>query len=151
MGLLYQPAGESNALVQRAFDGGTFARLLGEAKAQGNVPAMGRILALMLLRGSDFGAPDGEAWDEIFARFPSIPKELDEALARYLREPPLEWLIDDRGSWPSLGPLIDALVRFDIEQAEGSGFTTAWILASAETLHAVSYTHLDVYKRQLAT
>lgn len=137
LGLLYQAAAESSTLVQRAFDAGAFARLLGEAKAQGNVPAMGRILALMLLRGSDFGAPDGEAWDEIVARFPSLLKELDEALARYLGEPPLDWLIDDRGSWPSLDPLIDALVRFDIEQAESNGFTTEWILASAETLHAL--------------
>ncbi|WP_082657454.1 P-loop NTPase fold protein [Sphingopyxis sp. A083] len=137
LGLLYQAAAESSALVQRAFDGGAFARLLGEANEQGNAPAMGRILGLMLLRGSDFGPPDGDAWDEIIARFPSLLNELDEALARYLGEPPLDWLIDDRDGWPSLGPLIDALVRFDIEKAGSGGFTTAWILANAENLHAL--------------
>ncbi|KQZ73910.1 hypothetical protein ASE06_16475 [Sphingopyxis sp. Root214] len=142
LGSLFAVAPGGAGFIQRAFDGGNLARLLAEAKAQAAVPAMGQLLALMLLREQDFGAPDGEAWDDIIARHPGLPQELGEPLARYLPASPLGWLLDARESFPSLERLVDAAVRFDIEQRASQGFDTDWLLLRADALEALVGTEM---------
>lgn len=137
IGLLRAYSGTAKTVCDELFDSTRLNVLAENADSIDEDNRLGDVLALMLLRGVDFPAPNGKSWDDLIAAKPDVVEAVDNALRWYLWKEGLPYLLGAMSSIPSAEPLIWALVKRAIDENGGQSIPTGFILKNIENIEKV--------------
>jgi hypothetical protein len=124
LGVLYSKNANTKTYVQQLFDQGHLANRLNEADQANNSNISADVTALMLLRGSDFVAPNGKNWETLASPELDFVTNFINAMTWYAWSNIATYAHQSLKSCPSLRPIVRELIKNDIVDGNAAGLTT---------------------------
>lgn len=134
IGLLRSRNSLAKTLNEQLFDSGRLAEFAVQADNNEDEAGLGDVIGLMLLRGSDFNAPNGKNWADLIEQRPKFTENVSTALFWYLWKDGLPFALEALPTRPTVAPLIWALANDDIEKRHAAGISTAFLFSNIDAI-----------------
>lgn len=134
LGILHDRNENAKTNIQQLFDQGHLANRLNEADAAKDLQLTTDITALMMLKGTDFAAPNGKSWEQMANDHEDFAKSLDNSLSWYLNKDRITFALEAMPSRKSLRPAIGELAKFCVSENDCVGLSTSYVLNHVSSL-----------------
>jgi len=134
LGILHGTNENAKTNIQQLFDQGHLANRLNEADTAKDLPFTTDITALMMLKGTDFAAPNGKSWEQMVNDQEDFAKNLDSSLSWYLKKDRITFALEALPSRKSLRPAIGELAKLCVSEKDCVGLSTSYVLNNVSSL-----------------
>lgn len=137
LGLLHTKSELAKSHSDQLFDSNRLMTLANEAESEEDWSRLGDLVALMMLRESDFPAPNSKNWTAVAEEQSELVDAVSNALRWYLWKEGLPFALKILPKVPTVAPLIWGLVQQDIEQNEARNVSVTFLLGNIVKIESV--------------